>query len=51
MDYADLSKLIMDNDSSKTGKLSYGDFCKWIGGAISMSEGFVFRHDSIKNPV
>ena len=51
MDYTDLKKLIMDNDSSKMGRLSYSDFCKWLGGAIQMSEGFIFRHDSIKNPV
>ena len=26
------------------------DFSKWLGSAIHMSEGFYFRHDSIKNP-
>ena len=26
------------------------DFSKWLGNAIHMSEGFYFRHDSIKNP-
>ena len=51
LNYTDLKKLIMDNDSSKMGRLSYSDFCKWLGGAIQMSEGFIFRHDSIKNPV
>jgi hypothetical protein len=51
LNYTDLKKLILDNDSTHTGKLSYGDFCKWLGGAIQLSEGFVFRHDSIKNPV
>lgn len=26
------------------------DFSRWLGNAIHMSEGFYFRHDSIKNP-
>lgn len=26
------------------------DFSKWLGNAIHMSEGFYFRHDSVKNP-
>lgn len=26
------------------------DFSKWLGNSIHMSEGFYFRHDSIKNP-
>ena len=51
LDYNDLKKLIMDNDSSKMGRLSYGDFCKWLGGAIQNPDGFFFRHDSIKNPL
>jgi Ca2+-binding EF-hand superfamily protein len=31
--------------------LSYADFSRWIGATINQSEGFYFRHDSIKNPV
>ena len=26
------------------------DFSRWLGNAIHMSEGFYFRHDSVKNP-
>jgi Ca2+-binding EF-hand superfamily protein len=48
--FADLSKLVMDKDTTKTGKLNYTDFSKWLGGVIQMSEGFYFRHDSSKNP-
>lgn len=30
--------------------IGYTDFSKWVGNAIHMSEGFYFRHDSVKNP-
>ena len=50
MNYNDLKKIIMDKDSKKRGKIGYTDFSKWVGNAIHMSEGFYFRHDSIKNP-
>jgi hypothetical protein len=43
--------LIVDKDNRKQGKLGYMDFSKWLGNAIHMSEGFYFRHDSIKNPM
>lgn len=45
-----MKKLIIDKDHKKEGKLGYMDFSKWLGNAIHMSEGFYFRHDSIKNP-
>ena len=48
--YNDLKKLITDKDSRKIGKIGYTDFSKWVGNSIHMSEGFYFRHDSIKNP-
>jgi Ca2+-binding EF-hand superfamily protein len=48
--YKDLQKVIMDKDSSKRGMLCYSDFSKWVGNSIHQSEGFYFRHDSIKNP-
>ena len=50
LNYNDLKKLIQDKDNKKIGRLSYMDFSKWLGNAIHMSEGFYFRHDSIKNP-
>lgn len=43
-------KLLKDKDSKKKGRLSYADFSKWMGVVIHQSEGFYFRHDSIKNP-
>ena len=49
-DFSDLKKLIMDKDSKRQGKISYADFSKWMGGVIHQSEGFYFRHDSMKNP-
>lgn len=50
LNFNDLKKLIQDKDHKKVGRLSYMDFSKWLGNAIHMSEGFYFRHDSIKNP-
>lgn len=50
LDFNDLTKLMKDKDSKKKGWLSYADFSKWMGVAIHQSEGFYFRHDSIKNP-
>lgn len=41
---------MIDKDHKGHGKIGYSDFSKWLGSAIHMSEGFYFRHDSIKNP-
>jgi len=49
-EFKDLKKLISDKDNKKIGKISYADFSKWMGGTIHQSEGFFFRHDSIRNP-
>ena len=48
--FTDLKKLIEEKDSTGQGKLGYADFSKWVGNSIHQSEGFYFRHDSIKNP-
>lgn len=48
--YNDLKKLMIEKDATKTGRLNYPDFSKWLGGSIHMSESFYFRHDSMKNP-
>ena len=45
-----MKKLVIDKDSKKLGKIGYSDFSKWVGNSIHQSEGFYFRHDSIKNP-
>ena len=50
MDFKDLTKLIIDKDHKKQGKINYTDFSKWMGGEIQKSEGFYFRHDSQRNP-
>jgi len=50
LNYNDLKKLMIDKDKRKIGKIDYPDFSKWLGGSIHMSEGFYFRHDSVKNP-
>lgn len=49
--FYDLKKLIFSKTSkNNNGKISYEDFSSWVGTAIHMSEGFYFRHDSVKNP-
>ena len=50
INYNDLKKIIVDKDSKQRGMIGYTDFSKWVGNAIHMSEGFYFRHDSVKNP-
>jgi hypothetical protein len=50
VDFNDVKKLLKDKDMSKKGWLSYKDFSSWLGVCIHQSEGFFFRHDSIKNP-
>jgi Ca2+-binding EF-hand superfamily protein len=50
LDFKDLTKLIIDKDNKKQGKINYTDFSKWVGGEIQKSEGFYFRHDSQRNP-
>ena len=50
INYNDIKKIIDDKDSRKQGMIGYSDFSKWVGTTIHMSEGFYFRHDSIKNP-
>jgi len=50
LDFNDLTKLIVDKDHKRRGRINYTDFSKWLGGVIQQSEGFYFRHDSHKNP-
>jgi len=51
LNFNDLRKLIesKSKDPANRGKLSYEDFSSWVGNSIHMSEGFYFRHDSIRN--
>jgi Ca2+-binding EF-hand superfamily protein len=32
--FNDLKKLILEKDSTKTGKLGYADFSRWVGNSI-----------------
>lgn len=50
LNFNDLTKLIIDKDQKRRGRINYTDFSKWLGGVIQQSEGFYFRHDSHKNP-
>ena len=50
LEYHDLAALIKYKDSNKRGVLNYTDFSKWVGSSIEPSEGFYFRHDSVRNP-
>ena len=50
LNFNDLKKLLIDKDHKKLGRLGYMDFSKWLGNSIHLSEGFYFRHDSVKNP-
>lgn len=50
VNYNDLKKIVYDKDSKKRGKIGYTDFSKWVGNTIHQSEGFYFRHDSVRNP-
>lgn len=48
--FNDLKKILIEKDSARRGKLGYADFSKWVGNSIHQSEGFYFRHDSVRNP-
>jgi hypothetical protein len=50
LQFVDLKKLIQSKDHFNRGKISYEDFSAWVGNSIHMSEGFYFRHDSVRNP-
>jgi hypothetical protein len=46
----DLETLMKNRDVRKKGRIDFKDFCRWVGTTIEPSEGFYFRHDSVKNP-
>lgn len=43
-------KVTKPGQNKDLGRLTYAEFCMWMGAAIHKSEGFYFRHDSKKNP-
>lgn len=52
VDYNDLKKLLQEKDQTHgKGVLNYKDFSIWLSSSIKASEGFYFRHDSVKNPL
>jgi len=50
VDLLDLEGLLKNRDSKRQGKIDFRDFCRWMGTSIEPSEGFYFRHDSVRNP-
>ena len=48
--FTELKRIIEEKDARGSGRLSYADFSKWVGNSIHQSEGFYFRHDSVRNP-
>ena len=49
-DFNLIKTLLNLKSKNKNSKLSYTEFCAWLGGVIEPAEGFYFRHDSQKNP-
>lgn len=49
VDCDDLRRLF-EFKASSNHKMSYSDFCKWLGTSISKEGGLYFRHDSNRNP-
>lgn len=49
MNYNDLRKLIESKSKTNDERISYEEFSTWLGPCINMTEGFYFRHDSVKN--
>ena len=49
-DFTLLEILIKLNTKGMKTRVTYNDFCAWLGSAIEPTETFFFRHDSKKNP-
>jgi len=49
-DFTLLEILIKLKTKNKSDRVSYSDFCSWLGSTIEPTEAFYFRHDSKKNP-
>ena len=49
-DFTLLEILIKMRTSGLSNKISYKDFCAWLGNSVEPTEAFYFRHDSTKNP-
>lgn len=45
-----MSKNALNEETRSQGVLNYSDFSRWLGPSIHLAEGFLFRHDSRKNP-
>jgi hypothetical protein len=49
-DFTLLEILIKLRSKNLSQKVTYSDFCAWLGSAVEPPESFYFRHDSMKNP-
>lgn len=49
-DYTLLEILIKMRTSNLSTRIYYRDFCSWLGNSVEPTEGYYFRHDSMKNP-
>lgn len=49
-DYTLLEILIKMRTANLGTKVFYKDFCAWLGSSVEPTEGYYFRHDSMKNP-
>lgn len=49
-DYTSLEILIKMKTKNLGQRVYYKDFCTWLGSTVEPTEGFYFRHDSVKNP-
>lgn len=49
-DYTLLEILIKMRTSNLGTRVYYKDFCSWLGSTVEPTEGYYFRHDSMKNP-
>lgn len=49
-DYSLLEILIKMRTKNLGSRISYNDFCAWLGSSVEPAQSFYFRHDSKKNP-
>ncbi len=49
-DYTLLEILIKMRTTNLGTRVYYKDFCAWLGSTVEPTEGYYFRHDSMKNP-
>ena len=50
IDFESLQKVMQDNSHDRSGRLSFQDFCRWMGPSLRETSSLNFRHDSSTNP-